>query len=189
MVRIETPYRGRLVNVDARRAVEIEVARPRRSRWRWLAIQFLRVLLAVVFLAAAAPKITHPDQFAASVSHYLILPSELSNIVAIFIPWLELTAALCLVLVSPLRRAAAVTMIVLLTVFTAAQAWAFSRGLQINCGCFGSQADPIGWSHLVRNGLLLLLAAIMARIEFGYTGLHRHDRSSIPAPVSSARGS
>ena len=37
------------------------------------------------------------------------------------------------------------------------------RGVAAPCRCFGAASDrPVGWGHLVRNGLLLVLALIAA---------------------------
>ncbi|MEI6504098.1 MAG: MauE/DoxX family redox-associated membrane protein, partial [Armatimonadota bacterium] len=54
----------------------------------------LRLVLAAIFLYAAAPKLLHPDQFAENVLDYAILPGQAVNLVAIWLPAFEVVAAL-----------------------------------------------------------------------------------------------
>jgi uncharacterized membrane protein YphA (DoxX/SURF4 family) len=112
-------------------------------RWRrwlgpYLALPF-RVALGVVFVVASLDKIAHPLAFAASISHYRLVPHELVNAMAICLPWIEIVcgAALCLGLGV---RANALVACALLAVFIAAIVSALARGLDINCGCFST--DP-----------------------------------------------
>lgn len=65
------------------------------SLWRraaWPA----RLVLAGVFLAAAAPKLADPAAFAAAIANYRAFPDALVNLVATVVPALELVGALAL---------------------------------------------------------------------------------------------
>ena len=76
------------------------------------------------------------------------------------LPWIELAvgAALVLQLVPPLP---AVVALVLLVAFTVLIAVRLAQGKRPACACFGAwSAKPIGPSHLVRNGSLILLAIV-----------------------------
>ena len=129
-----------------------------------------RLVLAAVFLWAAWGKIADPEAFALAVYRYRILPAWAVNAFALWLPWIEVLAALALLL--PNRRAAAAGAALaagMLAAFTAAYAAALARGLSIACGCFTLRADAAagGWTTLARNaGLFLLAAAAFAEAFF-----------------------
>jgi uncharacterized membrane protein YphA (DoxX/SURF4 family) len=76
------------------------------------------------------------------------------------VPWVEL--AVGAVLVAQLaRRPAAAAALALLVAFTALIAMRLREGRHPPCACFGAwSARPLGTGHLVRNGLLIALAAV-----------------------------
>lgn len=122
-----------------------------------------RLVLAGVFLAAAVPKILSPHDFALAVFRYQILPDSLVNLMGIYLPWVELTAALAL-LVPRWSDGAALVLFVLLAVFAVAISVNLVRGVDMACGCFTTDpdADRIGWINVVRNVVLMGLAVIAA---------------------------
>ena len=61
-----------------------------RTVFIWLA----RVSVAAIFLGACLTKIQDPESFALAVQRYRLLPGELINLVAIMLPWVELTSGL-----------------------------------------------------------------------------------------------
>ena len=111
-----------------------------------------RLILALLFLLASAPKIMAPHQFAIAVFRYQLLPDAAINLVAIFLPWIELIAAIAILFPNTSDGAAAI-FFGLLAVFTAAISIDLVRGLNISCGCFTLDADssPIGWWEVVRD--------------------------------------
>ena len=131
------------------------------SRVRPLFLWLARIAVAAVFLGACLAKIRDPEAFALAVNRYRILPGEFVNLVAIVLPWIELTAGLA-VLAAParLRAAGALLLAGMLTVFTIAISLNLLRGIEASCGCFSTRADAAvsdGW-NLVRNGALIWLA-------------------------------
>ena len=131
--------------------------KPVRPAFIWLA----RLAVAAVFLGACIAKIRAPAAFALAVNRYRILPGEFVNLVAIVLPWIELTTGLA-VLVAParLRAAGAALIAAMLTVFTIAISLNLVRGIEASCGCFSTRADAAvsdGW-NLARNGALIWLA-------------------------------
>ena len=131
--------------------------KPVRPLFLWLA----RIAVAAVFLGACIAKIRDPELFALAVNRYQILPGAFVNLVAIVLPWIELTAGLA-VLAAParLRAAGALLLAGMLTVFTIAISLNMLRGIEASCGCFSTRADAAvsdGW-NLVRNGALIWLA-------------------------------
>ncbi|MCS6965470.1 MAG: DoxX family membrane protein [Candidatus Kapabacteria bacterium] len=122
----------------------------------------LRLLIGMVFLVAAADKLSNPELFARNIANYRILPTELVNIPALVIPWLEVLVGLMLI-VGLRVRAAATVAVGLLLVFTLALISALVRGLDIHCGCFSqTAAERIGWERVVQDIALLVGAFLLA---------------------------
>jgi hypothetical protein len=58
------------------------------------------------------------------------------------------------------QRAAALALGGMLAVFTVATLTVLARGVNIECGCFGTGSGPVGWSTVLRD-LAMLGAALM----------------------------
>ena len=133
-----------------------------RSTTAWLthpnAALAARVLLGCVFLYASLDKIRHPDLFAEAVYNYQLLPEVMVNIVAIWLPWLELVSGVLLVLGFWIRGSVLV-LTGLMMVFIGALGFNLARGLDINCGCFSTRSsDPMNILTLFRDALSLVVA-------------------------------
>jgi uncharacterized membrane protein YphA (DoxX/SURF4 family) len=126
-----------------------------------------RIALGVVIAWAALAKLSDLPAFAAQVHNFRILPVWSENLVAMTLPWIELVAALSLVLGVEARSGALVATS-LLAVFTIAVALAVARGLDFECGCFGTaDATRVGWGKLLQNTGLLAVGAVAALRERG----------------------
>ncbi len=121
----------------------------------WLA----RLVLAGVFLAAAAPKLLDPAAFAEAITKYQVFPDAAVNLIATVVPALELVGALALL--TPWRRGAALLLVGKLLAFTVLLAVSLARGLDLSCGCFGTSSEPVSPLHLLRNVGLLALGALL----------------------------
>jgi uncharacterized membrane protein YphA (DoxX/SURF4 family) len=133
---------------------------------RWV-VRGARIATALVFLAAALPKISDVPQFAKDIAAYQLAPVWSHHLIAMTLPWIELVAALALI-VRIRERAAAVVAAGAMLVFTLAVAWAWSKGLSIDCGCFGKGvSEPVGASKFLQNVGLTALAAVAARRATG----------------------
>jgi hypothetical protein len=69
---------------------------PAPRRWAVVGAWLARLVLAGVFLAAAAPKIADPPAFAAAIANYRLFPDAAVNLIATVVPALELVGALAL---------------------------------------------------------------------------------------------
>lgn len=117
----------------------------------------LRLALGGLFVYAGAVKILDPAGFAKSISHFQILRHDLLNLLAITLPWIEVLAG-GLLIGGVWRRPSALLIAGMLIVFILAIASAMHRGLNIDCGCFGTTAGPkVGWTKIAEN--LAMLAA------------------------------
>ncbi|HJW43968.1 MAG TPA: MauE/DoxX family redox-associated membrane protein [Geothrix sp.] len=128
-----------------------------------------RLILGLVFLLAALPKIADPPGFAKAIWAYELVPAWGLNLLALGLPWLECFAALALVL-GFWVRAAALWAGLMLIAFTAALTLNLARRHPVDCGCFGQAAPKteaarladMRWAVLRDLGLLLLVAQVLA---------------------------
>ncbi|MGE4504106.1 MAG: MauE/DoxX family redox-associated membrane protein [Desulfovibrionaceae bacterium] len=121
--------------------------------------KFLRTALGLVFVVAGFVKVQDPQAFAQAVENYRILPTALVPGAALGLAWLELACGLALVF-GVLTRGAALIIAVLMAVFLAAQGYAVHRGLDIDCGCFGSSSGGVDTLSLTRDSALLVVALL-----------------------------
>lgn len=135
----------------------------------------LRFALALVLFYASADKLLHPQDFAAIVKGYHVLPDALINPVAIWLPWLELVLGLSLVSGSWSEGAATLTA-GLLAVFWLLLIVNYFRGIDVSCGCFstrpadpGAEATPMLW-YIGRDAVLLGLALFTAWVRLRVAG-------------------
>ncbi len=127
-----------------------------------LTVGVARLAIGLVFMVAALAKIGDPAYFAQQVHNYHLAPIWSENLVALTLPWIELLAALALIL-GPHARAGAVVTLAFMLVFTVAVGAAWARGLDFRCGCFGKLgAGNIGAEKFAENVGLVLLAWIGA---------------------------
>ncbi|GAA1777858.1 MULTISPECIES: MauE/DoxX family redox-associated membrane protein [Streptomonospora] len=108
---------------------------------RWSAVQPWATLLARLGLAgvlafAAVSKLP-PALSVQSVEAYQLFSPELSRFIGFTLPLLELALALLLVVGMATRYVGAASGLLML-VFIAGIASAWARGLNIDCGCFGT---------------------------------------------------
>jgi uncharacterized membrane protein YphA (DoxX/SURF4 family) len=133
------------------------------SKTMRIALTAARLAMAGIFIYASLDKIAHPAAFAKDVYNYQILPESLINLTALILPWLELFLGLCL-LARIWLPGAVITVNVLLTVFMASLIFNLARGLDVNCGCFGTGGDvpamSTGW-YLLRDALFLAVGLFL----------------------------
>jgi len=108
--------------------------------------------LALVLIAAAIPKLRHPDEFQGVVTNYRLLPAFLVAPFARLLPWVELACAAAL-LMTPARELAAWVATGLFLMFALALAINVGRGrTHIDCGCVRrpTSMSRIGMFHVLR---------------------------------------
>ena len=128
------------------------------------------LIVAGTFLLAAVPKLFDPLSFAKAITNYrLILPVIGQAYVypaAMFMPALEAVAALAL-LIPRWRRVGSLVCGALLILFIVLIAQAVIRGLNIDCGCFGTGAvsralgQKAGLEKILENTLWLAMCAFV----------------------------
>lgn len=116
----------------------------------------LRLVLGGLFIFSAVTKIVDAEYFAKSLYNYRLLPEASLNFAALIIPWIELIVGVLLALGIFVRESALLGS-VMMVVFIAAISIALARGLDIECGCFGTKdGGKVGVLKIIEDVLLLL---------------------------------
>jgi uncharacterized membrane protein YphA (DoxX/SURF4 family) len=133
---------------------------------RLLALRLaLRVFLGGAFVYAAWLKLRDPWMlFAMAVDAYQLLPQWAVILVARTLPWAELLLGLLLWSGKWIRFTSAAVS-ALLAGFLAIMVYSYLKGMQINCGCFGS-GEPISPRTLARDSGLLAAALVLTIMSF-----------------------
>ena len=135
--------------------------------WRangWLDLG-LRWLLGGLFVMASVHKIMDPAAFAKIVYGYGLFPAATINLIAIIVPFIELTAGLAL-MIGVYPRAAALILSAMLLVFILIIGINTLRGHVFDCGCFATSEAALWENHpgwmLGRDAVLLLIGGHVA---------------------------
>ncbi len=136
-------------------------------------LQILRILAQIglggFFIYAAYTKILDPPLFASQVAAYKLAPGWTINLVAIFLPWIELILGLALVFNKGYRGANLATA-ALLVLFIVLISINLARDLPIDCGCTGGPDSQLTdaekftkmWVTIWRDVGMLVLCGIIA---------------------------
>jgi len=129
-----------------------------------------RIILGGVFLVAGATKIANPGALAAAIRSYeLPLPEWFVSLSAHALPYLEVLLGLYL-LAGLFTKISAWATNGLTLLFLLALVQGAARGLEIDCGCFGTSADAEGsnlWLAAARDVGLLALGLHVALAPLG----------------------
>jgi uncharacterized membrane protein YphA (DoxX/SURF4 family) len=142
----------------------------------WLA----RILAAALFIYTGWEKLKAPADFAKEIRAYEMVPLEVTNAMALYLPWLEILTG-ALILIPWFRREARLLILLMLAVFTIAKAAAKVQGLNIHCGCVPKDSPLLflfeGWTGVTTNVVLLAL------LLFDWaTDRRRQTPAASPAP-------
>ena len=130
-----------------------------RMKNKWDTIYLLlRVFMGLVFIWASWDKLLDPVVFARVVHSDRLIPSAMVNLVAIILPWIELTCGLLLI-IGLLTKGSVFIIDSLLFIFILALGFNLYRGFDISCGCFtlNYEADNTILYMLIRDVALLLI--------------------------------
>jgi len=137
-------------------------------------VLMIRLGLGCLLVWSSLPKIRQPYDFLGSVYEYELVGAKLGMFVAMTLPWLELLLGISL-LAGLFIGGALLGSVVLMAVFTFAQASVLWRGLAISCGCFStSNVELISYATLIRTGVILLVAMV------GFLCMHLFRPTSAP---------
>lgn len=122
------------------------------KRWFYRAVA---VGFGGVFVYSGFLKVLDPGRFLVSVRSFQMLPDPFAAWLALGLPWLEIIAGLA-VMTGGLRRGGLLVLNVALVGFALALGVAWSRGLDVECGCFGGDGTTAIVDALVRDAGLLV---------------------------------
>lgn len=144
-----------MVRVDVRRAYGGAKSMSAFFSNKWF-ILGVRIALGAVFIYSGAIKIAAPQDFADSIATFRMVPAYLIHIIALGLPVFEVLLGGMLI-VGWMVRPAALAVLVLTGIFAVALVQALFRGLEVDCGCFGSGEASAGniWVSLGRDVVLM----------------------------------
>ncbi len=128
----------------------------------------LALAVGGVFVYAGALKAWDPVRFARDIQNFHILPWSIAIRVAFYLPWLEIVTGLALI-TGFLRTGALAILSALMLIFIGATIAAHARGINLDCGCFGSVSKGLSFtSHMLIDlailGTLIALWILPARV-------------------------
>ena len=136
---------------------------------------FIRIFFGFIFIFAAISKVTDPLGFSQSIYNYKLMPDFIINLLAIAFPWIELVAGILLVFGISVKENSAI-LSGLLVIFIFAIAISLARGLDIDCGCFGTvDGSKVGLMKILENIGLLLLGLILIKFDSRFLSLAKHE--------------
>jgi len=103
---------------------------------------FLRMLLGLLFIGAAIGKILNPGLFAHAVYNYKILDPSVINLVAIYLPWVEILTGVAL-LIGVGKKGASLLATGMMVAFLFALCFNLLQGREFDCGCFPAIELPV----------------------------------------------
>lgn len=88
--------------------------------------------------------VTGLDKFTRDVGNYKLVSAPLDAVTAYTVPWVEVIGGTCLLL-GVLRKGTLLAMTGLVLSFCTAVGWAWSKNLDISCGCHGGDTKLDYW--------------------------------------------
>lgn len=135
----------------------------------------IRLFFGFIFILAAVTKVTDPAGFSQSIYNYKLMPDFSINFLAIAFPWIELVTGILLVFGIAVKENSAI-LTGLLVVFIIAISISMARGLNIDCGCFGTiEGSKVGLMKILENVGLLILGLILIKFDSKFLSLYQYE--------------
>lgn len=162
--------------------MDVASRKPAGPAWH-IAAWLPRILVAGLFAYTGVYKLRDLGQFIKEVQQYQLIPIYWSHLFAYSLPWLEIFAAL-LLLVGLWRGAARLVLLGLLVSFAVGKSYAEAQGyLDAGCGCLPKDSPLYilfgGWMGVVTNIVLIALLSL----EISATRVVR-KRARTPRPAT-----
>jgi uncharacterized membrane protein YphA (DoxX/SURF4 family) len=119
-----------------------------------------RLIVGGVFIWAAVTKIADPLSFAQDVKNYRLVGQTLSFLTAIFLPWVELIAGVSLI-IGIFPRSSALVISGLLVFFIILIAVTMIRGIDVDCGCFGTFSRKADFLLILEDSIWLIMSLVL----------------------------
>lgn len=105
----------------------------------WVSLA-VRLTASIIMTWAGIAKLMDPAAAVRATRAFRILPEAVVPFVGHALPYLEITVGF-LLLIGLLTRWVAIVYLLMMAAFVTGTAWAWIRGYQIDCGCFGGGGD------------------------------------------------
>lgn len=123
---------------------------------KWIR-RILALLFGGIFFYAGWLKLRDPARFLIDIRSFDILGDPFAAWLALVLPWIEIICGLA-VMSGVLRKGGLLLLNLALVGFFGAIGYAKSRGLSIQCGCFGGSDTTSSYLELfLRDGILLCI--------------------------------
>lgn len=120
----------------------------------------LRLIVGGVFIWASVTKIADPLAFAQDVRNYRLVGQALSFVTAIILPWVELIAGVCLI-IGVFPRSSSLLISGLLVFFIVLVSVTMIRGIDVDCGCFGTFSRKADLWLILEDSAWLVMSLIL----------------------------
>jgi uncharacterized membrane protein len=117
------------------------------------------LIVSGVFVFASIHKLVDADGFSKVILGYQVVPAAFVGWVALFMPWLEISMGLA-ILIPQARNAALLMAAGLLILFAALTGWNLLHGVEVPCGCFSNEGGAATWWSVARNMMLASIAML-----------------------------
>lgn len=125
-------------------------------RNKYILITF-RLVVGGMFIWAGVSKIIDPLGFAQNIANYRVFPEGISFFLALALPWIEVICGVLLIL-GIFCSASALLLSGFLAVFLVLSTVTILRGIDIDCGCFGSLSGKVDYKLILMDGVLLFFS-------------------------------
>lgn len=134
-----------------------------------------RFFIGILFLYASIDKIKHPSEFAEIVANYQLLPYGIVNLFSLILPWVELICGIALIIGFRIKSCAFI-LSCLTFIFIIALGINIIRGVDINCGCFSTEAknNHSMISLLIRDILIFGLIIFLIKEKYYFFSLDNY---------------
>ncbi len=118
-----------------------------------------RGLIGLVFAVAAVTKVRGPSAYREFASWLAALPVPMARNRALPAAFIGAEAAIVALVAVPVTATAGLVLAAgCLAVMTVGTGVIVKRGARVSCQCFGPSSSPLGARHVVRDGILLVIA-------------------------------
>ena len=129
-----------------------------------------RMMISALFLYSGGTKLLDPESFARAIQGYQMVSMDSVLWMTWVLPWLEVWCSVALWVTPAFRRSAWSWIGFLLVVFTLAKISAVLRGLDISCGCTGTDS-PLTWASVFENLIWLAVTGVGLCLDRRYPRL------------------
>jgi uncharacterized membrane protein YphA (DoxX/SURF4 family) len=123
-------------------------------------ILIFRIVVGYIFITFGISKIADPTLFAKEIANYDFTPLWTLNLIALTLPWIEVTTGLLLIF-GVAVKANSVVIAIMLIWFIFMVAFAWGRGLDISCGCSSINPQTVGLPKIIENTIFLAMCVFI----------------------------